>query len=105
MTFGAAKLSMIGLGNKQFMNQNFAYSSLSTSGVNKSFDQLKQIEAGVLDVGYAEAGPAEGAVVILLHGWPYDIHSFTDVAPACCSRLQGTYSIPAWLWYYKISFG
>jgi pimeloyl-ACP methyl ester carboxylesterase len=42
---------------------------------------LKQIEAGVLNVGYAEAGPAGGPAVILLHGWPYDIHSYADVAP------------------------
>jgi pimeloyl-ACP methyl ester carboxylesterase len=46
-----------------------------------SFAQLKQIEAGALNVGYAEAGPADGASVILLHGWPYDIYSFIDVAP------------------------
>jgi pimeloyl-ACP methyl ester carboxylesterase len=42
---------------------------------------LKQIDAGVLSVAYAEAGPTTGPVVILLHGWPYDIHSFVDVAP------------------------
>jgi pimeloyl-ACP methyl ester carboxylesterase len=42
---------------------------------------LKQIDAGVLNVGYAEAGSADGPAVILLHGWPYDIHSFVDVAP------------------------
>ena len=42
---------------------------------------LKQIEAGALTVGYAELGPAEGPVIILLHGWPYDIHSYLDVAP------------------------
>jgi len=46
-----------------------------------SIGPLKQIDAGVLNVGYAEAGPANGAPVILLHGWPYDIHAFVDVAP------------------------
>jgi pimeloyl-ACP methyl ester carboxylesterase len=51
-------------------------------GANTSFGPLKQIDAGVLNVGYAEAGPANGTPVILLHGWPYDIHSFVDVAPA-----------------------
>ena len=46
-----------------------------------TFASLKQIDAGVLNVGYAEDGPADGPPVILLHGWPYDIHSFVDVAP------------------------
>jgi len=52
-----------------------------TPGTNTSFAPLKQIDAGLLNVGYAEAGPASGAPVILLHGWPYDIYSFVDVAP------------------------
>ena len=50
-------------------------------GTHTSFGPLKQIDAGALNVGYAEVGPANGAPVILLHGWPYDIHSFVDVAP------------------------
>ena len=54
-------------------------------GTNMPHGPLKQIDAGVLNVGYAEAGPADGPVVILLHGWPYDIHSFVDVAPLLAS--------------------
>ena len=46
-----------------------------------SFAGLKQVKAGMLDIGYAEAGPANGPAVLLLHGWPYDIYSFVDVAP------------------------
>ncbi|GHJ39739.1 alpha/beta fold hydrolase [Streptomyces sp. TS71-3] len=49
-------------------------------GAHTSFAPLKQVRAGVLDIGYAEAGPAHGPVVICLHGWPYDIHSYVDVA-------------------------
>ena len=48
-------------------------------------DATKRIDAGPLSVGYAEAGPAGGAAVILLHGWPYDIHSFAEVAPILAS--------------------
>src|SRR5256885_1918538 len=50
-------------------------------GTNTSFGSLKQIDAGVLNVGYAEAGKSDGPAVLLLHGWPYDIHSYVDVAP------------------------
>ncbi len=54
-------------------------------GASTSFAGIKQIDAGVLNIGYAEAGPANGPPVILLHGWPYDIHSYVDVAPLLAS--------------------
>ena len=54
-------------------------------GTNTSFGAIKQVEAGLLNVGYAEAGPANGPAVVLLHGWPYDIHSYVDVAPILAS--------------------
>jgi len=57
----------------------------SRPGANGWFAPLRQINAGALNVAYAEAGPADGPVVLLLHGWPYDIHSFVDVAPVLAS--------------------
>jgi hypothetical protein len=51
-----------------------------------SFGPVKQINAGVLNVGYVEAGPADGRPVILLHGFPYDIHSFVEVVPLLAAR-------------------
>ena len=53
---------------------------------NTSFAPLKQIDAGVLNVGYAEDGPAGGPPVVLLHGWPYDIHTYVDVAPLLAKK-------------------
>jgi pimeloyl-ACP methyl ester carboxylesterase len=55
--------------------------SAGASSAHASFGPLKQVAAGDLDVGYAEAGPPDGRAVLLLHGWPYDIHSYVDVAP------------------------
>jgi pimeloyl-ACP methyl ester carboxylesterase len=52
---------------------------------NSSFSSLKQIDAGVLNVAYAETGPSNGPAVTLLHGWPYDIHSYAEVAPLLAS--------------------
>src|SRR4051812_17688391 len=51
-----------------------------------SFKEIKQIKAGVLDIGYADVGPANGQPVILLHGWPYDINSFADVATILAAK-------------------
>src|SRR5262245_19408214 len=54
-------------------------------GGSGSFGTLEQVEAGLLSVGYVETGPPRGPVVILLHGWPYDVHSFAEVAPRLAS--------------------
>jgi pimeloyl-ACP methyl ester carboxylesterase len=54
--------------------------------IGTSFEAVRQIDAGLLNVGYVEAGPAGGSAVVLLHGWPYDIHSFVDVAPLLAAR-------------------
>jgi len=51
------------------------------AGTDTAFGALRQVDAGLLSVGYAEAGPADGPAVILLHGWPYDIHSYAEVTP------------------------
>ena len=64
-------------------------------GTHSSFASLKRIAAGVLDVGYAEDGPADGAPVLLLHGWPYDIFSYVDVAPLLA--MAGYRVIVPWL--------
>jgi pimeloyl-ACP methyl ester carboxylesterase len=63
----------------------FAAPNAAADTKNRSFGPLKQIDAGLLNVGYAEAGPESGPPVILLHGWPYDIYSFVDVAPLLAS--------------------
>jgi pimeloyl-ACP methyl ester carboxylesterase len=56
------------------------------AATSPAFGSLRQVEAGLLNVGYAEVGPADGPAVILLHGWPYDIHSYAEVAPALAAE-------------------
>jgi len=84
-TIAAAQLGMASSADAQQGNTKAAPLPSTKPGTNTSFAPLRQIDAGVLNVGYAEAGPANGPVVILLHGWPYDIYSFVDVAPLLAS--------------------
>jgi pimeloyl-ACP methyl ester carboxylesterase len=85
MTLAAAQLGMIGAAEAQATKAAPAALPAVKPGTNTSFGPLKQIDAGVLNVGYAEVGHADGPVVMLLHGWPYDIHAFVDVAPLLAS--------------------
>ncbi len=80
MTVAAAQLGMGSLAAAQSSKARPVIPAIKP-GTHTSLGPIKQIEAGLLDVGYAEAGPVGGPPVILLHGWPYDIHSYVDVAP------------------------
>ncbi len=86
MAIAAAQFGMNGSAKAQSSKPKMADRPRSKSGTNKAFASVKQIDAGVLNVGYAEVGPADGPAVILLHGWPYDIYSFVDVAPLLASK-------------------
>jgi pimeloyl-ACP methyl ester carboxylesterase len=81
----AAQFGMIGSAHAQSNKAGQAQLPPIKPGTNTSFAPLKQIDAGVLNVAYAEAGAPDGSPVILLHGWPYDIYSFVDVAPLLAS--------------------
>ena len=85
-TIALAQLGMVGAAEAQSAKTKPTALPAVKPGTNTSFGPLKQIEAGVLNIGYAEAGPADGPPVILLHGWPYDIYSFVDVAPLLASQ-------------------
>jgi pimeloyl-ACP methyl ester carboxylesterase len=82
MTWGATELAMLGIAS----GQSGTKQSTSRHQASGSFGTLKQIDAGVLNVGYIEAGPANGKPVILLHGWPYDINSFSAVTPILVAK-------------------
>ena len=84
-TVAVAQLGMIDSTAAQSDEKKTARLPAIKPGTNTSFASLKQIDAGVLNVGYAGTGPADGPAVILLHGWPYDIYSFVDVAPVVAS--------------------
>jgi len=83
MTMAAAQLGMLGSADAEAIEDAAAGASPARRGT--SLGPLKRIDAGLLNVGYAEVGPATGPAVVLLHGWPYDIHSYVDVAPSLAS--------------------
>jgi pimeloyl-ACP methyl ester carboxylesterase len=85
MTIAAAQLGVIASAAAQ-TSETASNVAAIKPGTNASFKALKHIDAGLLNVGYAEDGPANGSPVFLLHGWPYDIHSYVDVAPLLAAK-------------------
>ncbi|MBD5653860.1 MAG: alpha/beta hydrolase [Candidatus Eremiobacteraeota bacterium] len=86
VTLAVAQMTAVAAANARAATLPTAQAPAITPGAHTSFASLKQVDAGLLNVGYAEAGPPDGPAVILLHGWPYDIHSYVDVAPALASN-------------------
>ena len=85
VAFVGAQLATLGTANAQNDKAEPERQSTAKPLAKASFLSVKQVNAGVLNIGYAEDGPAGGPAVILLHGWPYDIYSFVDVAPLLAS--------------------
>jgi len=85
LAVAAAQLGMTDLAHAQPNTEKPGELPAIKPGTNTSFGPLRQIDAGVLNAGYADVGPANGRPVILLHGWPYDIDSYADVAPLLAS--------------------
>jgi pimeloyl-ACP methyl ester carboxylesterase len=86
MAIAAAQFDGLGCASAPFHTAKPADSTANKANTHMSFDSIKQIDAGVLNVGYAQAGPVDGPPVVLLHGWPYDICAYVDVAPILASK-------------------
>ena len=80
-SIGGVELAMLGVTSTSFDDKKNRIQVFD----KEPFGLIRQIDAGLLNVGYAETGPADGYPVILLHGWPYDIHSYDKVAPLLSS--------------------
>jgi len=86
MSIAAAQFGVPGSLEAQSNEEIPAGAASASQRTNQSLGPIKQIGAGLLNVGYAEAGPANGPPVILLHGWPYDIYAYADVAPLLAAK-------------------
>jgi pimeloyl-ACP methyl ester carboxylesterase len=86
MTIAASQVGVLRSANAQSKKAKPSGSPAIKPGTNTSFTSMKQIDAGLLNIEYAEAGPANGPAVLLLHGWPYDIHSYVDVVPLLAAK-------------------
>src|SRR5690349_8212093 len=80
----AAELGIVGSARAHSV-ESPSGSTTTTSAARSAFGAVKRVDAGVLSIGYVEAGPANGAAVILLHGWPYDVRSYAEVVPVLAS--------------------
>ena len=86
ITIAAAEIGLSGLAKAQSNNGNEEVITQGTVQKNTNFGPLRQIDAGLLNVGYVEQGPPGGKPIILLHGWPYDIYSFAEVTPLLTAK-------------------
>jgi pimeloyl-ACP methyl ester carboxylesterase len=86
MTLAASKLGLGGAARAELMNESSKASVTGEARPLTSFGPVKQIDAGTLNVGYTEDGPANGPAVLLVHGWPYDIHAYADVVPLLTAK-------------------
>lgn len=83
--FGAAAIVATAIGTGA-QARSASSARVTTAQGASSFGPVRQVDAGVLNIGYVEMGPATGMPILLFHGWPYDIHAFAEVAPLLAAR-------------------